>query len=61
MRGEHRMHWFEDDAFTGWRRYYAYLKRPGVRKAAKTLSHRIDRRQAKREAQKEARRERSTD
>jgi len=51
MRGEHKMFWFEDDAFTGWRR--AYNWRSGERKKIKKISHRIDRRQAKREASKE--------
>ena len=47
------MSWVEDDAFTGWRHYYAYLQRAGVRKKIKKLSHRIDRRKAKREVHRE--------
>lgn len=48
MRGEHRMSAFEQDAFTGWRHVLCYMQRPGVRKAAKKLSHRRDRRAARR-------------
>lgn len=44
MKGEHRMNYWEDSAFTGWRRVIRW--RPGQRKAIKALAHRRDRRNA---------------
>lgn len=49
VRSEHKHTAEEQDAFTGWRRYYAYLQHAGVRKAIKRRSHRRDRRAARQE------------
>ena len=49
MRAEHKMTGDELDACTPWRHVYCYLQRPGVRKAVKRRSHRIDRRAIARE------------
>ena len=53
MRGEHKMSGDEVNAFTGWRHFYLYLRRPGARKKVKQISHRKDRRAARRAAAKE--------
>ena len=50
MRSEHPRTWDESDAFSRWcRKYLPSLSRPGVTRAVKRRSHRIDRRLAKRE------------
>lgn len=44
MRSEHKTRAEEYDAFTGWRKFIAYIQRSGVRKKIKQRSHRMDRR-----------------
>jgi hypothetical protein len=41
-------HWAEEDAYTGWRRYYCYLQRAGAVKKIKRMTHRRERREARR-------------
>ena len=43
MRSEHRHTPSEQRAMTGWRKVMCSVQRPGVRKAIKADSHRIDR------------------
>ena len=40
---------FEQDAFGGWRRFFCYMKRAGVRRKAKRQVHKRERREAKEE------------
>ncbi|WP_193314958.1 hypothetical protein [Georgenia thermotolerans] len=49
MKGEHRWDGDEWDAFSGWRKVYAYIQRPGVRKSIKRKSHKKDRRNWRRD------------
>ena len=39
----------EHNAFTGWRKFYCYLARPGVTASIKRTANRRDRMQAKRD------------
>jgi hypothetical protein len=39
--------WDEEDAYTGWRRLYCYLQRPGVVKKIKRRTHKRERREWK--------------
>jgi hypothetical protein len=43
----------EQDAFTSWRKVYAYLQRPGVVKSIKRGNNKRERREAKNELWKE--------
>jgi len=40
----------EQNAYTGWRKYYCYLDKPGVVKAIKRRTHKRERREGKSEA-----------
>ena len=37
----------EQDAYTGWRKFYCYLQRPGAVKAIKRATHRRERREGR--------------
>ena len=39
----------EQDAYTGWRKYFIYLNRPGAVKKVKKSTHRRERREGKKE------------
>jgi hypothetical protein len=41
--------WAEEDAYTGWRKFYCYLQKAGAVKYIKRRTHRRERREAKRE------------
>lgn len=41
--------WYEQDAYTSWRRLYCYLRRAGVTSKIKRDTHRRERREATRE------------
>jgi len=43
----------EQDAYTGWRKFYCYLQRSGAVKAVKRNTHRRIRREAKTEIRRE--------
>ena len=45
--------WEEQDAYTSWRRFYTYLKRPGVVKKIKRRTHRRERREGMAEAREQ--------
>lgn len=47
MRGQRKNSGFEQDAFTRWRHELAYIQRAGVRKLAKRISHKKDRKVGK--------------
>ncbi len=44
----------EQDAYTGWRRYYCYLGRAGVVKSVKRATHKRERREGRDFVRKEA-------
>lgn len=45
--------WDEEDAYTGWRKYYCYLDKAGAVRYIKRKTHRRERREAKRQIQEE--------
>jgi hypothetical protein len=45
----------EQDAYTGWRKVYCYLQRPGVVKSIKRATHRRERREGKAEIREQVR------
>lgn len=38
--------WDEEDCYTIWRKWYCYIKRPGVAKSIKRRTHKRERREA---------------
>jgi hypothetical protein len=51
MKRRRIVHWYEQDVHTGWRRCYAYFRRPGRAKQLKTMTNRRERREGKRECE----------
>lgn len=47
--------WAEQDVYTGWRKVYCYVRRPGVVKSIKRMTHKRERREGKNDIRREVR------